>query len=230
MEPKFKFHYTPIPQSREKWLQNRQVGIGGSEVGTVLGVNPYESSIKLFYRKLGIVPLEGEDNMAMFMGRFLEDKIAELWQYYNLFEEDMIENFNHDRKKKFCEKVNYTIKNNHYPHLLANLDRMILPEGKYENAGYGVLEVKTIASYNAKQWEDGIPPYHLAQLQTYLIITEFEYGEIAMLVDGRKLEVFEFERDEYFIEEIIHKTALFWDKVERGRAILANKFITETER
>ena len=38
-------------KSREEWLQNRSKGIGASEAGTVLGLNPWETPYQLWRRK-----------------------------------------------------------------------------------------------------------------------------------------------------------------------------------
>ncbi|EKC56536.1 hypothetical protein OBE_11012, partial [human gut metagenome] len=35
-------------KSREEWLQNRSKGIGASEAGTVLGLNPWETPYQLW--------------------------------------------------------------------------------------------------------------------------------------------------------------------------------------
>ncbi|MCX4321231.1 MAG: YqaJ viral recombinase family protein, partial [Lachnospiraceae bacterium] len=38
---------------REKWLELRKQGIGGSDAGAVCGVNPYSSPMKVFQDKTG---------------------------------------------------------------------------------------------------------------------------------------------------------------------------------
>jgi predicted phage-related endonuclease len=38
--------YTPtLKLTKNEWLANRLLGIGGSEIGTILGKNPYFSSL-----------------------------------------------------------------------------------------------------------------------------------------------------------------------------------------
>lgn len=44
------------PRNREEWLAMRlKVGIGGSEAGCVLGLNPWKSNLDLYREKIGEV-------------------------------------------------------------------------------------------------------------------------------------------------------------------------------
>lgn len=59
------------PKSREEWLQLRSKGIGSSEVGTLVGVNPYETPYQLWRRKKGLDAPKAE-TFAMKAGHYLE--------------------------------------------------------------------------------------------------------------------------------------------------------------
>jgi putative phage-type endonuclease len=224
------FKLTLIPKERSEWLALRQQGLGGSEVAAILGLNPYQCSLEVFRRKIGVLPIEEEDNLIMFMGRKLEPLVAELWEYWEGDANSVLHNATAGRKVRNCLEVKHRIVNNDYPHLFAHLDRMISESGLLHDAQNGVLELKTINGFAVKQWEDGIPIYHKVQLQTYLLITGLEYGEVAMLVDGRRMEVIRFERDEAILAEIAEKTALFWDSVLIARSILAHRGMTEEQK
>ena len=52
------------PKTRDEWMKLRESGIGSSEVGTILGLNPYETPYQLWRRKVGIDPPK-EQNFAM---------------------------------------------------------------------------------------------------------------------------------------------------------------------
>ena len=67
------------PNSHQEWLDQRKLGIGSSEVGTILGVNPYETPYQLWRRKLGIDP-PVQENDAMRWGHYLEDAIAKAFE------------------------------------------------------------------------------------------------------------------------------------------------------
>ncbi len=59
-----------IPGTREEWLKDRNKGIGGSDAGSVLGLNPWKSAYTLWCEKTGKIT-NNEDNEAMRQGRDL---------------------------------------------------------------------------------------------------------------------------------------------------------------
>jgi putative phage-type endonuclease len=209
---------TPIiKDSGDGWLKFRMNGIGGSESAIVLNLNPYQSAIELFYKKV-FQEIEHLQNERMFWGNVHEDTIANIWQYWNPETSDineMMSNYENNKIIRKCKKVNSIIQNPKYPQLLANIDRLII--GKE-----GILEIKTISDFAVNQWESGIPPYHIVQLQTYLAILEMEYGELAMLKNGRNFGVIPFTRNEEIISGIDIKTEEFWERVLEAREIIKN--------
>lgn len=222
--------------SRAEWLAYRMNGIGGSEVGTVLGLSPYTSSLELYYKKIQPTS-EIEENEAMHWGKALEDLIAERWQYWDTNAVTMMANYEQKKIIRKCRKINAYIINPDVPYLFASVDRIInhgkeISLGRYivdNRKPEGVLEIKTISGFSAKQWEQGIPPWYITQLQSYLLITGLSYGEIALLRDGRFMEVIPFQKSEIICNEIISRCSKFWSKVLRGREILANENVTSWE-
>lgn len=205
-----------IDMPREKWLEFRHNGIGGSEVGTILGLNPYQSSLELFYKKIDLISDDVPENDAMFWGNVLEEVIADKWQYWETDSKQMIENHNKGEIKRRCRRVNSIVQNPDYPWLFSNLDRVI---NKTAGRGEGVLEIKTISGYVVDQWQSRIPPYQITQLMIYMVICDFEYGELAILKDGRFMDVIPFVKNQSLCEGIISRTKDFWDKVLEGRKI-----------
>jgi len=55
----------------QQWLAERKKGIGGSDVGAILGVNPYRSRMDVWLDKTGRGG-EVADNYAMARGRAME--------------------------------------------------------------------------------------------------------------------------------------------------------------
>lgn len=200
--------------TRAEWLDLRHEGIGGSDVSAVLGLNPYKASAELFYEKVLKIN-QTEENEAMFFGKQLEDKIAELWQYWEGSPESMISNYNEEKIIRRSKRVNAILKHKDYNWLSANVDRLIIDKGNT-----GVLEIKTVSGWAADQWRDGIPPSYLTQLQTYLLITGYEYGEIAILRDGRYMQVHPFKQVPEIIDAIISRTQVFWENVLTARDLL----------
>lgn len=72
--------YGSRDMTREAWLEAREgapgeVTLGGSDIATILGWNPYEDPIGLYGRKRGLIERDDEDSEAAQAGRFLEEGI-----------------------------------------------------------------------------------------------------------------------------------------------------------
>jgi predicted phage-related endonuclease len=183
------------------------------------------SSLELFYKKLNDAA-EFPENEAMHWGKALEELIANRWEYWEGTAESMIKNYLEENVVRRCRKINAYIINPEYPFLFASLDRVI---NQHENKKEGALEIKTISGFATKQWEHGIPPSYVAQLQQQLICSDLEYGEIAMLKDGRYMDVIPFERSAVICEKILLHTSAFWQKVLKAREIMLNENAASVE-
>lgn len=211
--------------SQNDWLAFRDCGIGASDVGVVMGLSQYKASIKLFYEKIGLNDAMDIENIAMFMGKEQEAFIAKMWQYWDGSEASLIENYRAGNMVRRMRRINTYVQNPKYPHLFVSLDRIInkhsvLVGEKIIEKGQGALEIKTLSGYESEKWESGLPPSHVVQVQTQLIVTGFKYGEIAVLKDGRFFEVYPFEKHAGVCREIIKQTTDFWNRVKEGRKLV----------
>lgn len=224
-----KSHLQLIPtgdMSREDWLTYRHKGLGASEVGTVMGLDDYTSSLELFYYKIGEVAKFDVESMAAFMGREQEDLIARMWMHWEDDQDTMIRNFRASKIVRRCQRVNAYVHNPAYPWLFVSLDRKI---NKHGSKGEGSLELKTISSYESDKWEAGLPPKHVTQVQTQLAVCEFDYGEMAIKEDNRRMDVLPFETHDGIIEAIVTQTKEFWDKVLEARKLVNEKYLPELQ-
>jgi putative phage-type endonuclease len=206
-----------IPHGTPQWHKFRESGIGGSEVSTLLDLNPYGNRAKMFYEKIGMIEPFKEDNAAMFHGRRLEDYVLDLWQYWDGTTDGYIANANQGKKQRKFRKVDGYVINSKYPYMFASYDAEIeegsyrLDDGSMLEGEDGVLECKTISSFEANRWTDGIPRGHIAQVHHYFIVGEKTYGEIAMLRDGRHFDVFPVPYSQNFANIIIGAVNDFWE-------------------
>lgn len=213
-----------VNMTREEWLAYRHSGIGASEVGAVLGLDDYTSSLELFYYKIGETARFDIERMAAFMGRELEDKIAEMWQYWDPSainpEEQMIENFRTGKMVRRCRRINAYVRNPDYPWLFVSLDRIINKQG---SRAEGTLELKTISFFEAEKWEGELPPKHITQVNTQMAVCIFNWGEMAILRDGRRYDVLPFDVSTTIVEHIVTRTKKFWDNVLEARKLVNEK-------
>ena len=71
--------YKKIPtagMSNKEWLALRKTGIGGSDAGSICGVNPFGSPMKVYYDKTSS-RIEELDNEAVRQGHDLENYVAQ---------------------------------------------------------------------------------------------------------------------------------------------------------
>jgi len=225
--------FYPIPAHTEEWHAFRQqMGIGGSEIGYSMGLSKYTSSIGMYYEKLGREEPWTDENEAMFHGKIFENWVGKVWKYYDGTPEGYIKNYYDKKPVRKSIDINGYIRNPKYPHLFASLDNLIIKgqnslitgEGLLEKPG--VLEIKNISSHYARLWESGIPPQYLAQVHLYMIVCELDYAEIAMLRDGRWIEVQPIKRSEAFCRQILAAADAFWN----GMVVPARKLIEQQDK
>jgi putative phage-type endonuclease len=203
------------PHSK-KWHAFRQNGIGGSEIGTVLGINKYDTAVRLYHEKIGNIEPRKIDSERMFWGRINEENIARIWNYYDGTKDGYVENFKNNKIVRKCRSVKGYVVNPDYPWLFASVDRLINIEGGFNLLTgeplekEGVLECKNMSYWVSQMWEDGVPIYHLAQVSQYFIVLDSDYAEIAMLVDGGTLQVEKIQEDIKLNERILTISKAFW--------------------
>lgn len=233
-------------QFRTTGTEYYEGGIGASEISKFIGRNFYSPvAPEVFYQKIGVSSPDRIYNDAIHWGIVMEPFIKEVWQYEDLrkdggYSKNML-NFQNtgDLSFKIREQVDvpFYLINNKYPWLFASLDgaikpgqKMIDPNRPYflkENDQYVLtdrycpLEVKNMAYYSLKQWEGEMDPGYIAQVHQQMIVSESYYGEIVVLVDGRRLKIFPIYLHSGLAEQILETSYNVWHhKVLPGRELV----------
>lgn len=177
--------------NEDDWHELRAKRIGGSDVGAILGVNPYKSIVDVYVDKT-----EGSDfkgNNATYWGHVLEGTV--------------LKEFSNRHKELIVYEVPYSVVNDF---LIANLDGALKDK---ETGDYGVLEIKTTSVWNRREWEeDIIPQSYYAQIQHYLMLTGYKFAYVAVLIGGNEYKEFKVERSEEDIELIRNKSTEFYNE------------------
>lgn len=182
-------------KDHNKWLELRNTGLGGSDAGVVMGVNPYKSRLTLWLEKTG--QKEPDD---------LSEVEAVQWGIRN---EPNIADWFCDVTGKKVRKCG-TLQSTDHPWLLANVDRFVVGE----NAG---LEIKTAGVKQAGRWKgEEVPDEYYCQCQHYMLVTGCEKWYLAVLIGGNKAIYQEIPRNESFIKELFEREAGFWTLVENN--------------
>lgn len=176
--------------TRQEWLKERQKGLGGSDAGTILGVNKWKSKTQLFFEKVDPEMIQEIDNEFIYWGNTLENIVAEEFAR---------------RTGKRVRRDNRMLRHPEHDFMLANLDRVVVGEK-------ALLECKTTSQFNKDQWEgDEIPAQYLCQVQHYMAVTGYEKAYIAVLLGGNTFIWKEIKRDEELIDIIIQAEKDFWE-------------------
>jgi putative phage-type endonuclease len=176
----------------EDWHEARKGGVGGSEIGTLLGLNPWESCYSLWAKRSGLIPTLPIQNFAMRLGQVLEAPILQLWQEANPEWEVFSTGTYADKKR---------------PYLHANPDALAYHAGNDE---WAIIEVKTSRNY----W-DQLPPQYEAQVQHYLGIFDLPRAFLIGLVGMDWFEQ-EIKRDDFQIDQQRQAAKQFWHSLETG--------------
>jgi len=210
--------------SESEWLEARKGDIGGSDAGTVVGVNKYKSPYALWSEKTGAVEADSVGNEATKWGHRLERVVAEAYaeDYNKAVVEWPVILWSEEPGQEF---------------MFANLDFLIVEPSEKFPAGqvtmwreesepsdnvHGILEVKTagIASPgNPAAWANNqIPQSYMLQGYHYGIVTGYTNITFAALVGGHGLQVREMEWDEQLAENVVIMESQFWDLIQTGVA------------
>jgi putative phage-type endonuclease len=159
-----------------EWHELRARGIGGSEVGTICGLNPWESAYTLWAKKTGKIDGTIPTSEAMEWGTRLEAVI--------------IDKFADEHPELTLHRNVGTWASNERDWQIAN------PDAIYERDGQlGLIEVKTARYEDA--WANGVPAHYAAQVQWYLQTLGLPHAYVVVLFSGSKYREFELHADEF---------------------------------
>ena len=204
--------------THHEWVAIRkaQNKIGGSEIGTIIGVNPYQDPITLWYEKIGWKDKNFIPNKYTAVGHVLEDKIVEMFSYYE--GGDWIRNYYNNLKVRRCESIHGILFNEKYPWMAINIDTKIVEDMHYPSAGIG--EIKTIGGHAADKYRSGVPPQYPYQLNGYMMGCGAEYGYIVLFKDNKDLVVRPYEKDLSIEKEINEVCSRFYEAMDAGQQIV----------
>ena len=191
------------PKDRMEWLKEREKGIGSSEVGTILGLNPYDTPYQLWRRKMGI-DRPKEENFSMKAGHYLEDAVSLF--YRDATGKEIIKASAGDWLI-VCKEKEY---------LRVSPDRTFwIPGRPKSDRNKGILECKTTQMEVDKE---SLPQHWFCQLQYQLGVAELEQGALAWLTMGREFGYKDILFDAEFYAWMIEEVDRFWtDNIVGGK-------------
>lgn len=204
LSEKIKAKFTPIIQDKEpeKWEKLRTTGIGGSDAGAILGLNPYSSPLTIYMAKKDIKS-DFTGNNTTEWGHILEDPI----------------------RKQTANELGIAITqvpgmytSLEYDWMNANVDGIcVVPDNHVcivngtEITGIGGHEIKT--SSDGTGFSDSeIPDSYYAQVQHYMAVTGLDWFILTVFIlRNRTAKHYVVRRNEEFIEKLIEVEKDFWE-------------------
>lgn len=192
-------------QRSDEWFKQRENKLTSSDAATVIGINPYQKSHEVLFKKCGhdLKPFVG--NIATRHGQKYEDEAID----------------------KYCEvtnRVNYNfglishedVYNNKDFYWLAGSPDGIAIDKDSENSEPILLEVK--CPYRRKIIMGEIPKYYVPQVQLNMFICNINLADfIEYCPTTGILNIVRLERDEHWLSENIPILEKFWKDVEYYR-------------
>lgn len=171
--------------SLKRWREARRLGIGGSDIAALLGVNPFATALDVYRSK--VEGYETPETEQMRIGSRIEPFIVREF---------------HKMKPDFC------ITN---PKRLYKRDGIFLatPDRLLDIAGtlpHAILEIK-----NTEYWSREKRTMAAYQVQWYCFVLGVKFGYICALEKGWRLNVQPIVRDDELVERMRDTALVFWE-------------------
>lgn len=206
-----------IPATHEEWLEARKsIGIGASDAGSIIGVNPWKSNVELWREKTGLQEAPDiSDKRAVQIGNEEEPLIRALFA---------IENPEYQVTYESPYKI---IRHDKYDFMFCTPDGELL---ELATGLRGGLEIKTTEIQNPAQWKewDGrIPQHYYAQTLHQMIAAKWHFvilkarirfyrdGELRITERQYKITRREAMAD---MKHLLQSEITFWDCVQKKKA------------
>lgn len=200
-----------ISEDRNAWLEYRKGKIGGSDICTVAGLNPYKSALELYLEFIGKKE-RPESTPQMELGRVLEPEVIKIVNrpgyfhsvsdgntYVGAFDSRFIAT-----PDGFVTRIEDSPEMDDFELVGEPNSRLWL--------GAGYHEVKTTTSLTA--YRDGLPDYVHTQVQWGLGVTQLNWALISVMIGGSaNIRNFVITRDQHVIECLQLKALQFLNDV-----------------
>lgn len=173
----------------ENWLLARARGITGTDVGAIVGANPWKTADDLLAEKLNPLGSQIEPTLPMQFGSAFEDGILKVWKDQNVAWLDAFKT----GTWQSCEN----------PTHIANPDALI----QWHNGDLGVLEIK----YTARKW-DKLPEYYRLQVLWYLHVLGLRKG-LLVQVYGHTLTEWPIHYDTEAMKPVLEAVKRFQNRL-----------------
>ena len=185
--------------------RTRPIGIGGTDIGAILGLSPYKTPLELWSELVSGDDPVPRDLLHLRYGQHTESFVAN--EYERL-------------SSLFTVKHEPTVFHKTHGYMFGHIDRFVLdtPDTPAFVDGFvtaqRLLECKTSSAFGKSDWgeagTDQVPPLYLVQCAWYLAITECERADLAVLIGNNDFRVYSIDRDLELEGLLLSHAQSFW--------------------
>jgi putative phage-type endonuclease len=185
--------------------RTRPLGLGGTDIGAVLGLSPYKTPLELWSELVSGEQPTSRDLIHLRFGQHAESFIASEYERATGL---------------FTAQLSPTLFHKKHGFMFGHVDRFVVETPDTPAVVDGtitankLLECKTSSAFSKNDWgepgTDQVPPLYLVQCAWYMAITECQSADLAVLIGNSDFRIYTIERD-LELEDLILSHALhFW--------------------
>ena len=185
----------------------RPLGLGGTDIGTILGLSPYKTPLELWSELVSGKQPADRDLIHLRFGQHAESFIASEYERAT----DL-----------FTAVHSPTLFHKKHGFMFGHVDRFVLETPDTPAVVDGtitaekLLECKTSSAFSKNDWgepgTDQVPPLYLVQCAWYMAITECRSADLAVLIGNSDFRVYTIDRDLELEELILSHAQHFWNE------------------
>lgn len=183
----------------------RPFGLGGSDIGPLLGLSPYKTALQLWAEKVCMGSGGAKDALHLRFGHYVEPFIAQEYERQTGLRTVIHEPAIFHPDEDF---------------MYAHVDRLVL-SGAQERSAQGqlghaqtLLECKTASVYKKDEWgepgSDQVPASYLVQCVWYMAITQCKRADLAVLLGNQDFRIYQIQRDMELENLVLDHARQFW--------------------
>jgi putative phage-type endonuclease len=184
----------PVRQGTSEWIAERANGLGASEMPIVAGER--DGLLALWAVKAGLMEPEPIDAAT-----------AKLFRFGHLMEPVIAQAYTEETGRPL-RRVMRMLQSREWPVARASIDR--------ESAVKGERRAVEIKNTRSPRWDrfEAVPGDVQVQTQWQMYVGGYDVADVAVLVAGSDLRIFEVPRDDEWIADLLYLAREFWGHVQ----------------
>ncbi len=183
----------------------RTKSLGGSDIGAVLGLSRHRSAVDVWMEKTG-KEIGVRDSLPLRFGQFAESFVAS--------EYALATGLSLVTHEAVVIHPQYQYMHGHIDRFVLEVDAPLIAEDGRINASR-ILECKTANPFGQSEWgeagSDQVPLSYLVQCVWYMMLTNIDRTDLAVLFGNADFRIYEITRDLELEQIVMEHAVCFWE-------------------